>query len=178
MTMSYKMKIFGLVMIAHWLEHIFQAYQVYVLHMNRECALGMLGMKYPWLIRTESLHFGFAVLTTVGIVWAGWQYFDAPWAMKAWAIGFLASVWHLFEHLLLFIQAVSHHYFFGATQPMSLIQLIVPRIELHLFYNSVVTILLLLALLEEDSFRNIKEFQRTHKEEECTFCVDNHHNSR
>ena len=60
---------FAVLMIAHWLEHIFQAYQVYAMHMPRACALGMLGMKYPWLIKTEALHFGFAIFTTVGSNW-------------------------------------------------------------------------------------------------------------
>ena len=59
---------FAALMIGHWLEHIFQAYQVYVMHMPRACALGMLGMKYPWLVKTESLHFGFAVFTTIGLL--------------------------------------------------------------------------------------------------------------
>src|SRR5580692_10821586 len=59
---------FVVLLIGHWLEHLFQAWQVYVMHMPRACALGMLGMKYPWLVRTESLHFGFALLTTYGLL--------------------------------------------------------------------------------------------------------------
>jgi hypothetical protein len=147
--MKYGMKIFGAIMIAHWLEHLFQAYQVYVLHMDRTCALGMLGMKYPWLIRTESLRYMFAIVTVWGIVYAGWNYFQSEFAAKIWVVALIAATWHLIEHFLLFGQAVTHSYLFGKTQPTSIIQLIVPRIELHLFYNSIITLLVVYALWRE-----------------------------
>lgn len=153
------MKIFGVLMIAHWLEHLFQAYQVYVLHMDRICALGMLGMRYPWLIRTESLHFVFAWLTVVMFYLAGVNYFTSELAIKLWVVGWVVSFFHLIEHALLFVQAVSHHYLFGAAQPISLLQLLIPRIELHLFYNTLVTILMLLSLAEERSYQKFTMFQ-------------------
>lgn len=167
--MKYGMKIFGALMIAHWLEHLFQAYQVYVMHMDRACALGMLGMKYPWLIRTESLHFGFALFTFVGIIYAGWHYFESKFATKMWALGLVTAAWHLFEHVLLFSQAVSHSYLFGRSQPISIIQLIVPRIELHLFYNSIITFFILFALVEEYLYRKYTGFAKEH-DEHCEFC--------
>jgi hypothetical protein len=156
--------VFAALMAAHWLEHAFQAWQVYVLGMPRPCALGMLGMRYPWLIRTESLHFGFAIFTTIGLL-ALWKVFTelpgddlagyaehfglhtsnptAPW----WRAATYISVWHLFEHTLLFGQAMLHHNLFGAAVPTSIIQLFVPRIELHLFYNSLVTIPIVVAMV-------------------------------
>jgi hypothetical protein len=156
--------IFTALMIGHWLEHIFQAYQVYAMHMPRACALGMLGMKYPWLVRTESLHFGFALFTTLGLImlWRvfvtgkvapdsvyclstferQWGFTSRPW----WITAFFISVWHLFEHSLLFYQAIAHHNFWGSPVPISVIQLIVPRIELHLFYNSLVTFFIAIAM--------------------------------
>lgn len=167
--MKYGMKIFGALMIAHWLEHIFQAYQVYVLHMNRMCALGMLGMKYPWLVRTESLHFVFAWLTFVMFYFAGIGYFSSQSAIKLWILGWAASFFHLVEHSLLFAQAVTHHYMFGATQPTSLLQQFFPRIELHLFYNSIITLLMILSLEQEHSYREIKKFKRDHQEH-CELC--------
>lgn len=144
-----KMKLFGGLMIAHWLEHLFQAYQVYVQHLDRACALGMLGMKYPWLVRTESLHFGFAILTVFGFWYAGQDYFENWTATEAWAAGFFVSIWHLCEHTVLFAQAATHHNLFGRSVPFSVLQFVFPRIELHLFYNSVVTILMVAALLIE-----------------------------
>jgi hypothetical protein len=138
---------FAALLAAHWLEHAFQAYQVYVMHMERSCALGMLGMRYPWLVRTESLHFGFAVVTTVGLLML-WHVFAADgrtWGW--WTAATLISIWHLFEHSLLFYQATVHHNFFGSPVPTSIIQLFVPRIELHLFYNSLVTIPIVVAMV-------------------------------
>ena len=163
---------FAALMAAHWLEHAFQAWQVYVTHMPRACALGMLGMRYPWLIRTESLHFGFAVFTTVGLL-ALWEVFVRPipvvidltvaisnlartWFRHAerenpaapwWKAATYISIWHLFEHTLLFGQAMLHRNLFGSPVPTSIIQLIVPRIELHLFYNSLVTVPVAVAMM-------------------------------
>ena len=141
---------FAALMVAHWMEHIFQAWQVYVMKMPPKCALGMLGMKYPWLVRTESLHFAFAVVTSVGLL-ALWDVFvngqarprSAPW----WKAAFWISLWHLFEHALLFGQAALHHNLFGKPAPTSLLQLAVPRVELHLFYNTLVTIPVVVAMV-------------------------------
>lgn len=151
--MKFRMKIFGVIMVAHWLEHLFQAYQVYVMHIDRACAFGMLGMKYPWLVKTEILHFGFAVLTTLMFVVAGRRYFRNELAIKFWALGLMSSIWHLFEHYLLFVQALTHNYLFGKSVPTSIIQNFFPRIELHLFYNSVITVLMVAALITESKYR-------------------------
>src|SRR5271157_502963 len=148
---------FAFLMLAHWAEHIFQAWQVYVTHMPRACALGLLGMKYPWLIKTEALHFGFAVFTTVGLFMLWDIYANGrvapdymvihPTSEPYWKVATYISIWHLFEHTLLFAQAMTHPWF-GKTAPTSLIQLIVPRIELHLFYNSLVTIPIAIAMYQ------------------------------
>ena len=46
--------------------------------------------------------------------------------------------WHHIEHLLLLLQAQTGTFFFGRSVPTSVLQLVFPRVELHLFYNSVV----------------------------------------
>lgn len=135
---SMKIWVFVALLAGHWLEHLFQAWQVYVMHMPRHCALGLLGMRYPWLVRTESLHFGFAVLTTFGIASLWSTFSESRWWKAAYAI----SIWHLFEHTLLFFQAQ-----LGVPQPTSVIQFLVPRIELHLFYNTLVTIPIIVAMV-------------------------------
>jgi len=148
-----KMRIFLVLLAAHWLEHLFQAYQVYVLYLHRECALGFLGMKYPWLIRTEALHFVFALLTVVGFFWVSdWGFWDGK-SIRFWRYGYRWSIWHLFEHTLLFAQALTHHNLFGRPAPISILQLIFPRIELHLFYNSIITVYVLMALLQDYLFK-------------------------
>ena len=150
--MNKKMAAFGTMLLAHWLEHGVQAYQVYYQHMPRACALGVLGMKYPWLIKTESLHFTFAIVTSGGLILLR-EYCRKPQARKFWQAATHISLWHLVEHTLLFAQACLHHNLFSSKFPISILQLFVPRIELHLFYNSLVTIPMVIALAVEFSQR-------------------------
>ena|SRR5689334_5263776 len=56
------------------------------------------------------------------------------------------SVWHLFEHSLLLGQALTGHDLFGASVPTSVLQVFMPRVELHLAYNGVVLVAMLMAL--------------------------------
>jgi hypothetical protein len=139
------LKIFAGLMVVHWLEHLVQAYQVYVLGYERHHARGLLGQIYPWLMHSEWLHFGFAILTFVGLVLL-YRAFTGP-ALTWWKVALIIQAWHLFEHTLLFAQAQGGFFLFGAKEPTSVLQLIFPRIELHLFYNSVVTIPIVVAML-------------------------------
>lgn len=127
---------FMVIVLFHWIEHLVQAYQVWVLHWPRAVSMGLLGMYYPWLMRTEVLHYGFALVMLVGL-WAlrrGFTGRSHTW----WMIAFWIQFWHHFEHALLFYQALTHHYFFGGAVPTSIGQIWFPRIELHLFYNAIV----------------------------------------
>jgi len=45
--------------------------------------------------------------------------------------------WHNIEHLLLITQATMHHNFWGKPVPVSVLQLVFSRVELHLFYNTI-----------------------------------------
>ena len=55
-------------------------------------------------------------------------------------VAFWIQFWHHIEHFLLILQATTHHNFWGKPVPCSVLQLIFPRVELHLFYNSIVFI--------------------------------------
>src|SRR6266566_8412378 len=46
---------FMIVVIAHWAEHLVQAYQVYVLKWPVHEARGVLGQAFPWLVHSEVL---------------------------------------------------------------------------------------------------------------------------
>lgn len=50
------------------------------------------------------------------------------------------QIWHHFEHLLLLVQAQSGANLLGRPVPTSVAQIILPRVELHLFYNVAVMI--------------------------------------
>jgi len=139
------LKIFAGLMVAHWAEHLVQAYQVYVLGYERHHALGVLGPLSPWLMHTEWLHFAYAAFTFLGL-WLLRRAFDDP-ARIWWNSAMVIQAWHLFEHTLLFAQAQGGFLLWGAKEPTSVLQLFFPRIELHLFYNSVVTVPIVVAML-------------------------------
>ena len=63
-----------------------------------------------------------------------------------WMISFWIQFWHHIEHFLLFYQANTHRYFFGGTVPTSIGQIWIPRIELHLIYNTLVFIPMLVGM--------------------------------
>lgn len=130
--------IFMIVVLGHWAEHLAQGWQVYVLGWPRHHAGGVLGLLYPWLVTTELLHYGYALVMLIGI-WVlrkGFAGRSATW----WTIALIIQFWHHFEHLLLIGQATFHHNLFGSPVPTSIVQLFIPRIELHLFYNTIVFI--------------------------------------
>jgi hypothetical protein len=142
---NFFVKIFAGLMMAHWLEHIVQAFQVYALGYERHHALGLLGQIYPWLVHSEWLHFGYAIFTLAGLTFLQ-NGFTGP-ARTWWNVALVIGIWHLFEHILLLAQALGGFVLFGAAERTSVLQLFFPRIELHLFYNSVVTLPIVIAMV-------------------------------
>ena len=63
-----------------------------------------------------------------------------------WTMALGIQFFHHFEHLLLQTQAIIGHNFFGRPVPTSIVQLWVPRVELHLFYNTIVFIPMVIAM--------------------------------
>jgi hypothetical protein len=138
------LQIFMVIVLAHWGEHLFQAYQVYVMGWPRPKALGMLGLLYPWLVKSETLHYGYALVMLIGL-WVlrkGFTGTSHTW----WMVSFWIQFWHHIEHGVLQYQALTGHYWFHSPVPISFFQLVVPRVELHLFYNTVVFIPMVVAM--------------------------------
>jgi len=135
---------FLFVVIAHWAEHLVQAYQIWVLGIPRPKARGVLGQWFPTLVSGEWLHYGYALVMLVALflLRPGFTGRARFW----WTVALIIQFWHHIEHLLLFIQAQSGVMFFGAAVPTSLLQIVFPRVELHLFYNSVVFIPMLIGM--------------------------------
>jgi hypothetical protein len=96
------LRLFMVVVLGHWAEHLAQAVQIYVLGWPVPEARGVLGLWYPRLIKSELLHYLYALVMLVGL----WTLRDG----------------------------------FGSPVPSSILQLVVPRVELHLFSNTVVFI--------------------------------------
>jgi hypothetical protein len=136
--------VFLAVVTAHMLEHVAQAIQVFVLGWPRPQALGLLGLVWPWLVQSEWLHFSDVLLTLVGllVLRPGFRGEARRWWTAAIAVG----IWHLVEHTLLVGQVLTGSTLWSAAQPTSVVQLVVPRVELHLFYNGIVLAAILMAL--------------------------------
>jgi hypothetical protein len=138
------LQVFMFIVLAHWGEHLFQAYQVYVMGWPRPKALGMLGLLYPWLVKSETLHYGYAIVMLIGL-WILRKGFTGV-AYKWWMVSFAIQFWHHIEHAALQYQAITHHYWFNSPVPTSFLQLVIPRVELHLMYNTLVFIPMVIAM--------------------------------
>ena len=135
---------FMAVVVAHWAEHLAQAYQVWALGMPRHHALGVLGMRWPWLVHSETLHYAYALVMLAGllVLWPGMSGRARTW----WGAALALQFWHHLEHALLLGQAMSGWRLGGGPAPSSILQLVLPRVELHLFYNSVVFVPMVAAM--------------------------------
>jgi hypothetical protein len=132
------------VVLAHWAEHLAQAAQIYLMGWPRPQANGVIGLWYPWLIKSEVLHYAYALVMLVGI-WVLRKGFTGT-ARTWWTVALAIQFWHHIEHLLLITQATLHHNFWGKPVPFSVLQLVFPRVELHLFYNTVVFVPMMIGM--------------------------------
>jgi len=139
------LRTFMVIVLAHWAEHLFQAFQIYVLGWPVPEARGLLGQFYPWLIKSETLHYGYALVMLAGL-WLFRPGFTGVKDRGWWTLALGIQFFHHIEHFLLIAQATTGHNFFGRPVPTSLIQLWVPRVELHLFYNTIVFIPMIIGM--------------------------------
>ncbi|MDU0289344.1 hypothetical protein [Saccharothrix longispora] len=137
--------VYLVVVLGHWAEHLAQAYQIYVLGWPRPEAGGVLGLAFPVLVSSEWLHYGYAIVMLVAFVILrhGFVGRSRTW----WNAAMWIQVWHHFEHLLLLVQALTAAHLMGAKVPTSIAQLVFPRVELHLFYNAVVFLPMVVAMV-------------------------------
>ena len=135
---------FAAIVLFHWAEHIVQAYQFFVLHWSRPMSMGLVGMYYPWLMKSEVLHYGFALVMLI-FLWVLRKGFTGT-SYTWWMVSFWIQFWHHIEHFILFYQAQTQRFWFGGTVPTSVGQIWIPRIELHLIYNALVFIPMVVAM--------------------------------
>ena len=140
------LNLFMVVVLGHWAEHLAQAYQIYVLGWPRPRAGGVLGLFYPWLVSSEVLHYGYAVVMLIGI-WILREGFTGT-SRRWWTIALVIQFWHHIEHAVLLWQALTHHYWLGSPVPVSFLQMLLPkfRVEIHLFYNAIVFIPMMIGM--------------------------------
>src|SRR6476620_4211968 len=132
------LQVFMVIVLGHWTEHILQAWQIYYLGMPVAHAHGALGHFYPWLVQSEVLLYGYALVMLVGL-WILRKGFTGT-SRKWWTIALVIQFWHHIEHGLLITQATAHHNFFGSPAPVSLLQLVFSRAARPLFSTAVVSI--------------------------------------
>ncbi len=140
------LNVFMVIVLGHWAEHLVQAYQIYVLGWPRPRAGGVLGFFYPWLVSSEMLHYGYAIVMLI-FIWTLRKGFTGT-SRKWWTVALVIQFWHHIEHGVLQYQALTHHYWFGSPVPISFVQTLFPkfRVELHLFYNAIVFIPMMIGM--------------------------------
>lgn len=153
--------LFTIAVTVHYFEHVGQAIEVLGLGWKTKDAGGFVGLIYPPLVTSEIMHYSFAVFMTVGF-WVLRPAFKGR-ALRWWTLAFVIEFWHHFEQFLLITQHFSHHYMFGGSEPTSVLQIFFPRLELHLFYNTVVAIPMVIALVQ-----HFRPTPAEHARAECT----------
>jgi len=138
------LRVFMAIVLAHWAEHLAQAMQVYALHWPVPESRGVLGLWFPWLVHSEALHYGYALVMLIGL-WTLRSGFVGR-AYIWWMAAFWIQFWHHIEHALLQGQVIAGQNLFNAPVPMSIAQLVIPRLELHLIYNSIVFVPMVVAM--------------------------------
>lgn len=138
------LRAFMVIVLAHWAEHLVQAFQIYVLGWPVPASRGVIGHFFPWVISSEILHYAYALVMLAGLFLLRPGFTDVQ-ERRWWTIALAIQFFHHIEHGLLQVQAVAGP-FFDRPVPTSLVQLWVPRVELHLFYNTVVFIPMVIAM--------------------------------
>lgn len=139
--------IFMVIVLSHWAEHLVQAFQIWALGWADPDARGVLGLWFPSLVSSEALHYGYALAMLAGIMLLRPGFVGQ--ARTWWTAALVIQVWHHVEHLLLLAQAhlgftISGH---NGSKPSSILQMVFPRVELHLFYNAAVFIPMVIAMV-------------------------------
>src|ERR1041384_6192571 len=140
------LQLFMFIVLAHWAEHLVQAVQIYVLGWPRPQAGGVLGLFFPFLVNSEILHYGYAIVMLIGI-WMLRKGFTGL-SRKWWTVALVIQFWHHIEHALLQSQLILHHNLLNSPVPVSFLQMAFPknRVEIHLFYNAIVFIPMMIGM--------------------------------
>jgi hypothetical protein len=131
------LQLFMAIVLAHWAEHLLQTFQIYVLGWPVPEARGLMGYFFPVLVSSELLHYGYALVMLFGL-WILRPGFAAGDDRRWWTIALGVQFFHHAEHFLMQAQYLLGQNLLDRPVPTSIVQLWVPRVELHLFYNTIV----------------------------------------
>ncbi len=93
------LQLFLAIVLAHWAEHLVQAYQIWGLGWPIPESKGVLGYWFPWMVSSELLHYGYAFIMLI-CLWLLRTGFTGK-AYTWWMISFRIQFWHHIEHALL-----------------------------------------------------------------------------
>ncbi len=133
------------VVLIHMSEHMLQMYQFAVLGWPRPASGGLLGLWVPQLAMAELLHFTYNLFQWMGLLVLRGGFRGR--ARTFWMLAFAFQCWHLFEHTLMQLQWLTGLYLYNATKTMNVLEIWVPRIELHFTYNMLVVIPTVIAVV-------------------------------
>jgi hypothetical protein len=139
------LQVFMAIVLAHWAEHLLQAFQIYGLGWPVAESRGALGHFFPWMVQSEVLHYGYALVMLAGL-WLLRGGFTGVQDRRWWTVALAIQFFHHIEHFLLQMQFLLGQNLLDRPVPTSLVQLWVPRVELHLFYNTIVFIPMVVAM--------------------------------
>lgn len=142
---EFALRLFMVIVLGHWVEHLLQGLQIYVLGWPVPEARGAVGLLFPALIKSEALHYGYAVVMLIGL-WLLRTGFTGKVDRFWWTVALCIQFFHHIEHALLQGQVLIGHNLMGRPVPTSIAQLWVPRVELHLFYNTIVFLPMVIAM--------------------------------
>lgn len=132
---------------AHLAEHLVQVGQVFLLDWARPDAGGLLGLVFRGAAENELLHLSYNTLQLTGLILLAPGFRVAPDAGRWWIAALVAQCWHWLEHAFLIVQLATGVFFYGALKQMSVMERLVPRIELHFAYNLLVYVPTAIAVL-------------------------------
>jgi hypothetical protein len=141
---KYALWTYTMIVLAHWAEHLAQTTQIYVLGWSLPESRGVVGLWFPWVIKSEALHYMYAIVMLIAfwILRTGFVGRSYKW----WMVAFWIQFWHHIEHAILQGQVIFQTNLFGKPAPWSIAQLFIPRVELHLFYNTIVFVPMVIAM--------------------------------
>ena len=99
------MRVFMVIVLGHWAEHLLQTVQIYALGWPVPEARGALGLFFPWLIKSEALHYGYALVMLFGL-WALRGGFTGKVDRFWWTLALSIQFFHHIEHAILQTQAI------------------------------------------------------------------------
>ena len=140
------LRLFMVIVLAHWVEHLLQGLQIYALGWPVPEARGALGLLFPVADQVGGAALRLRARDAGRPVDAAHRLHRHASIASGGCWRSAIQFFHHIEHAILQTQAILGQNLFGRPVPTSLAQLWVPRVELHLFYNTIVFIPMVIAM--------------------------------